>query len=279
MKELVFSNNGQTVTNSLLVAEKFGRDHKNVIQAIENLIGSAENSAITDNQRVSKVRSLFVLSDYDVPLNNGTRAVRKAPMYIMNRDGFSLLVMGFTGQKALEFKMDFIEAFNEYERKAQSQAPAPVLPKTYKEALQSLLIEVEHNEHLQAENEAQQAQLVAQAPKVLFADTVIGSQSSCLIGELAKLITQKGYEIGEKRLFKWLRENHYLGTRGEYYNIPNQQYIEQGLFELKKGTRSGNGGVMHTTITPKVTGKGQVFFVNKFLKNLQTIAQPTLQFA
>ena len=102
----------------------------------------------------------------------------------------------------------------------------------------------------------------------MFADTVIGSQSSCLIGELAKLITQKGYEIGEKRLFKWLRENHYLGTRGEYYNIPNQQYIEQGLFELKKGTRSGNGGVMHTTITPKVTGKGQVYFVNKFLKTI-----------
>ena len=107
-----------------------------------------------------------------------------------------------------------------------------------------------------------------QAPKVLFADTVIGSQSSCLIGELAKLITQKGYEIGEKRLFKWLRENHYLGKKGEYYNIPNQQYIEQGLFELKKGTRSGNGGVMHTTITPKVTGKGQVYFVNKFLRTL-----------
>lgn len=102
------------------------------------------------------------------------------------------------------------------------------------------------------------------APAVTFTQAVSGSASSCLIGELAKLIDQNGYPMGEKRLFKWLRENGYLGTKGERYNIPNQRYIEQGLFELKKGTRSGNNGVMYTTITPKVTGKGQVYFVNKF---------------
>lgn len=102
------------------------------------------------------------------------------------------------------------------------------------------------------------------APAVTFTQAVSGSASSCLIGELAKLIDQNGYPMGEKRLFKWLRENGYLGTKGERYNIPNQRYIEQGLFELKKGTRSGNNGVMHTTITTKVTGKGQIYFVNKF---------------
>lgn len=102
------------------------------------------------------------------------------------------------------------------------------------------------------------------APAVTFTQAVSGSASSCLIGELAKLIDQNGYPMGEKRLFKWLRENGYLGTKGERYNIPNQRYIEQGLFELKKDTRSGNNGVMYTTITPKVTGKGQIYFVNKF---------------
>ena len=102
------------------------------------------------------------------------------------------------------------------------------------------------------------------APAVTFTQAVSGSASSCLIGELAKLIDQNGYPMGEKRLFKWLRENGYLGTEGERYNIPNQRYIEQGLFELKKGTRSGINGVMYTTITPKVTGKGQIYFVNKF---------------
>ena len=70
--------------------------------------------------------------------------------------------------------------------------------------------------------------------------------------------------MGEKRLFKWMRDNGYLGTKGERYNIPNQRYIEMGLFELKKGVRSGSGGVLHTTITTKVLGKGQVYFVNKF---------------
>lgn len=105
------------------------------------------------------------------------------------------------------------------------------------------------------------------APAVAFTNAVQSSSSSCLIGELAKLIAQNGYPIGEKRLFQWLREHGYLGKRGECYNIPNQQYVEQGLFIIKKGVRSGSGGVLHTTATPKVTGKGQIYFVNKFLNN------------
>ncbi len=103
------------------------------------------------------------------------------------------------------------------------------------------------------------------APKVLFADAVVGSTSTCLIGELAKIISQNGYPIGQNRLFKWLRNNGYLGTRGENYNIPNQPYVEQGLFEIKKGVRSAHDGVMKTTITTKVTKRGCVYFINKFL--------------
>ena len=102
-------------------------------------------------------------------------------------------------------------------------------------------------------------------PKVAFANAIEASKSSCLIGELAKILTQNGYTIGQNRLFEWMRTNGYLGTKGELYNIPNQQYVEQGLFELKKGVRIGNDGVMHTTITPKITGKGQSYFINKFL--------------
>lgn len=111
----------------------------------------------------------------------------------------------------------------------------------------------------------QSAKIEADAPKVLFADAVVGSKSTCLIGELAKIISQNGYPIGQNRLFRWLRENGYLGKHGERYNIPNQQYVEMGLFELKKGVRSGNDGVMKVTMTTKVTGKGQQYFINKFL--------------
>lgn len=120
-------------------------------------------------------------------------------------------------------------------------------------------------EKLQQEGKELHAKLMEQAPKVAFANAIEASKSSCLIGELAKIITQNGYEIGQNRLFKWLRNNGYLGKKGEYYNIPNQLYIEQGLFEIKKGVRSGNEGVMHTTITTKVTGKGCSYFINKFL--------------
>lgn len=120
----------------------------------------------------------------------------------------------------------------------------------------------EQQKRIEAERKVTEA-----APAVAFTNAVQSANSSCLIGELAKLIAQNGYSIGEKRLFAWMRDNGYLGKHGERYNIPNQQYVEQGLFELKKGVRSGDNGVLHTTITPKVTGKGQVYFVNKFLGN------------
>ena len=120
----------------------------------------------------------------------------------------------------------------------------------------------EQQKRIEAERKVTEA-----APAVAFTNSVQSANNSCLIGELAKLIAQNGYSIGEKRLFAWMRDNGYLGKQGERYNIPNQQYVEQGLFELKKGVRSGSNGVLHTTITPKVTGKGQVYFVNKFLGN------------
>lgn len=122
----------------------------------------------------------------------------------------------------------------------------------------------EEKEALMLENKRKDDQLEEQKPKVVFADAIVGSQSSCLIGELAKILTQNGYEIGQNRLFAWLRANHYLGTVGEYYNIPCQKYLEMGLFELKKNVHSQNGQMV-TTITPKVTGKGQQYFINKFL--------------
>lgn len=120
----------------------------------------------------------------------------------------------------------------------------------------------EEKEKLALENKNQAEIIESQKPAVVFTDAVKGSDSSCLVGELAKLIKQNGYDIGEKRLFKWLRENGYLGSYGERYNIPNQRWAH--LFELKKGVRSGDDGAIHTTITTKVNGKGQVYFINLF---------------
>ena len=107
-------------------------------------------------------------------------------------------------------------------------------------------------------------QAIEDKPKIIYADAVKGSTSSCLIGELAKMIAQNGYPIGEKRLFQWLRDNHYLCSYGERFNQPYQQYIEQGLFTMKQNVFSVDGE-MRTRNTTKVTGKGQIYFINKFI--------------
>ena len=105
------------------------------------------------------------------------------------------------------------------------------------------------------------------APKVLFADSVTTAKTSILVGQLAKLITQNGHQIGQNRLFAWLRDNGYLSRRkGADWNMPCQQYVEAGLFEIKESTHTQPDGVVRITRTPKVTGKGQVYFVNKFLE-------------
>ena len=107
------------VTSSLLVADTFGKNHKEVLRDVDNLLTKAQNCAQTENQEVNE---MFFKTEYESPLNNGTSAVRKSPMYIMNKDGFTLLVMGYTGQKALEFKLKYIKAFNDMEKQLATNA-------------------------------------------------------------------------------------------------------------------------------------------------------------
>lgn len=102
-------------------------------------------------------------------------------------------------------------------------------------------------------------------PKALFADAVSASHTSILIGELAKLIKQNGIDIGQKRLFDWLREQGFLMKSGSSKNMPTQRSMEQGLFEIKESSYINAEGVTVVTKTTKVTGKGQIYFVNKFL--------------
>lgn len=102
-------------------------------------------------------------------------------------------------------------------------------------------------------------------PKALFADAVSASNESILIGQLAKLIRQNGYEIGQNRLFEWMRDNGYLIKKGERYNQPTQKSMDLGLFEVKERTITNPDGSTRITLTTKVTGKGQVYFINKFL--------------
>ncbi len=113
--------------------------------------------------------------------------------------------------------------------------------------------------------EQQTVQIEEMKPKALFADAVVTSKQSILIGELAKLICQNGHSIGQKRLFSWLRDNGYLMKQGSSYNMPMQRYVESGLFEIKESTVTNPDGSVRLTKTTKVTGKGQQYFINKFL--------------
>lgn len=114
--------------------------------------------------------------------------------------------------------------------------------------------------------EQKQARIEQMKPKEIFADAVATSHTSILVGDLAKLICQNGYQIGQKRLFDWLRENNFLIKCGSSRNMPQQRFVEQGLFEIKESNLVNPDGSVRITKTTKVTGKGQVYFVNKFLK-------------
>ena len=109
-------------------------------------------------------------------------------------------------------------------------------------------------------------QIERMKPKALFADAVASSKNSILIGELSKIIKANGYDIGQRRLFSWMRENGYLMKSGEAYNQPTQKSMDLGLMEIKKSTINNPDGSIRTTTTTKITGKGQVYFVNKFCK-------------
>lgn len=120
-----------------------------------------------------------------------------------------------------------------------------------------------------AKREAAEKVIEEQRPKALFADAVSASKTSILIGALAKLIRQNGVDVGQKRLFEWLRKKGYLIKSGNDKNMPTQRSMEQGLFEVKEGSYVDGDGVNRITRTTKVTGKGQLFFVNKFLASVR----------
>lgn len=124
---------------------------------------------------------------------------------------------------------------------------------------------------LQAGNQIKQLELEKSQmkPKALFADSVSASENTILIRDLAKILKQNGIDIGEKRLFTWLRDNGYLVKKiGSDYNSPTQRSMNLGILEFTENTHVHNSGKITVTKTPKVTGKGQIYFVNKFLQDL-----------
>ena len=247
--DLVKTNQqGNNITTSLIVAQVFGKEHKNVIRDIESL------SCSSDFNRLN-----FEPIEY----NDSRGRIQRA--YEITKDGFSFLVMGYTGQKAGEFKENFITEFNK--REALLKSDDYILMRSQQILTKRVEAQEQKIKQLTAINEQQQAQIEANAPRVLFSHAVETADKSILIGELAKILKQNGVEMGERRLFEYLRKNGYLCSQGERYNQPTQRAMELGLFEIKKTTINKPDGTTLVSTTTKVTGKGQIYFVNKFLRN------------
>lgn len=181
---------------------------------------------------------------------------QRREVILINESGLYSLIMGSRLPNAKKFKRWVTSEVLPQIRKTGGYH----LPQTYSEALRALAEKAEQNEKLKLENERMR-------PKEIFADAVAASRTSILIGELAKLITQNGYEIGQTRLFTWLREHGYLIKDGSSRNMPMQRYVQQGLFEIKESNVQNPDGSVRITKTTKVTGKGQQYFINKFLGN------------
>ena len=145
------------------------------------------------------------------------------------------------------------------------------LPQTFAEALEGYAAQLRISEALDNERKQLASKIEADRPMVIFAESLQVSTDSILIGELAKLLKQNGIDIGGTRLFKQLREEGYLMSKGDQYNMPTQRSMDLKIMEIKAGTRGGSDGAVHITRTTKITGKGQVYFINKFKDALQLV--------
>lgn len=222
MNELVFKGqNNKVVTTSLKIAEVFGKEHQHILRDIRELIDGV--SKIGDTP-------MFEETTYIHPQNK-----QQYPMFLMNRDGFALLAMGFTGDKALRFKMAYINAFNEMEKALKAMQPK--LPQTYKEALKELIIQVEENERLQIENKDMK-------PKAEYFDEIVDRGGLTNFRDTAKLLG-----VSEKAFIFFLIDKKYIYRDQKGTLKPVAKYVGT-YFELKEWVRGEKTGTQ-TLVTVK----------------------------
>ena len=189
---------------------------------------------------------------------------RQGKANVVNEYGLYELIIASRKSEAHEFKRWITHEVLPSIRKhgaymtPQTIEKALLSPDTIINLATQLKEEQEQRKHLQEENEQMK-------PKALFADAVSTSNSSILIGQLAKILRQNGVSIGQNRLFAWMRKHGYLGTRGSNRNVPTQRSMELGLFKTKETVINHSDGHTTVNITTKVTGKGQQYFIQKFL--------------
>lgn len=198
--------------------------------------------------------------DKTTTLIQGSGSNYKSKVILINESGLYSLILSSKLPNAKRFKHWVTSEILPSIRKHGMYATDELInnPDVFIQVLQELKAERERKATLEAQAEVNR-------PKIIFADAVAASHNSILIGDLAKLIKQNGVDIGQKRLFEWLRNNGYLMKSGASYNLPTQKSMELKLFEIKERTINNPDGSIRTTKTTKVTGKGQQYFINKLL--------------
>lgn len=221
---------------------------------------------------VCKVLEISNVSDVKKRLSEGVDSIYtlqtaggKQQVTVINEDGLYDVILDSRKPQAKRFRkwvtsevLPSIRKDGGYMIARPDESPEEIMAR-------GLLIAQSTIERLQHEKEAATTQLEAQRPQVLFAEAVSTSQTSILVGQLAKLISQNGLKMGQNRLFAWMRENGYLGKKGAHYNEPTQYSVERGWFEVLERTNNNPDGTVRITRTTKVTGKGQIYFMTKLL--------------
>ena len=251
MNEIVYrGESNQPITNSKLVAEVFGKEHKHVREAIKKLITTAENST---------VQQMFSESTY---LNEQNK---EQPMFIMNQDGFTLLAMGFNGKKAMEFKLKYIEAFNAMKRQIEQSKPS--VPQTYLEALKSLVKAEEEKQQLALENKKQQEQILTisktnmelgnkiteMLPKVSYYDKILQSNATMTVTQIAQ-----DYGMSAVRMNKELESMKIQHkVRGQW--ILFAQFLKGGYVHSRAVDIVRSDGSHDVKYNTEWTTKGRIF--------------------
>lgn len=247
---LVYANGAVALTNSILVAKKFGKEHKHVLDAIRELVkGCAENSA----------DPMFEETTYVHPQNG-----QEYPMFIMNRDGFTLLAMGFTGEKALRFKLDYIKAFNAMEETIKNPHR---IPQTLPEALRLAADQAEQIEQQQRMIEHKDGVIGKLQPLADFAKTAFTSDTLVSISQAAKILR---LPFGRNTLFKKLRES---GIFFKGKNEPKQKYCDANYFRVVERSPIETSNGLMIPVTVYCTQKGLAYINLKFGNNHNNIPQ------
>lgn len=249
----------QTIS-SVEVAEMVGKAHNKLMRDIREYIDQLAQSNLGHDE-------FFNESTY-VDNNNRTR-----PCYQITKKGCEFIAHKLTGIKGTEFTAKYIDRFHTMEQIIADHIPQG------KELLALAVLEAQKTiNDLQASNTALIEDNERMKPKEIFSDAVTASKDSILVGDLAKILKQRGFDIGQNRLFQKLRDNGYLISRkGLSWNMPTQRSMEMGLFEIEERTITNPDGTVKIRKTTKVTGKGQQYFINKFLSQKEINTQLTIQ--